>query len=203
MKAWQKCILVTSVILIAGSIAFYGWYHESYLEAWSTAIPAEYADLSSRIWTLHNESKFDDAVHLGTEALRGTRSDDVVLMMISDTYFVRAQEDRPRREQWARAGVQFAERSREANPDSLVGIYRLGHSYKIAGEDIPSEACAYAWQALGVYSGLLAHPALSRQISTIDGHKRLTIAWRNKLKDEIAEVKGMYRYSSDPAGCPR
>jgi hypothetical protein len=196
----RQLITFIGVLIIAG-IVFVSWHQwaATHADDQAAANSGDSRDAGSRMTKYVKEGRYDDAIHIGLGSLRNQPSDEFFYNQIAVVYFVRAEKDRDRREQWVASAVSYTEQALALNSKSkdVAGIllFQEGRSFGLAGDLSSMKRCTHYGRALFLIQqreGLLQ----GKQV-TVDGTAYPLAPMRKENEKILMDIKA----KAANAGC--
>jgi tetratricopeptide (TPR) repeat protein len=163
------------------------------MRAWSKPVPDRHNALILKISALEKAGNFDEAVSLTTKALENRPTDDLLLQELANVYFLRAQHDTNRREEFVRIALDYSERALAANPDDLVNSYVLAEDYETAGMNLgeSKKSCILYGKSLHILELLKNNTILEKPSAKIGSEFVATAPYKKRLAAKISEVQSL------------
>lgn len=153
----------------------------------------------SKMTSLTQQDRYDDAVQLGLELLKNDPTDEIVLQQIADVYLIRAKKDQDRREEWVAKAVSYTEKALSYNSKDKdvagVHLFQDARSFELAGDLSRDKKCAYYERA---------RKLLTDRVPLIQGDQ-IALAGKTfplePLRKENNKVLAGVNYKAAKAGC--
>jgi hypothetical protein len=193
---------IVGVLLVAlFATALLAWDHRVKARGKShfTNTQLESHDFGSQMVNFTKQGRYEDAIQVGLHALQNQPSDEIIYQGIAVVYFVRAQKDSDRRQEWVTTAVSYIEKSLSLNSKERdvagVHLFQDAQSLEVAGDLSTMGRCAYYERARKLLEDRV--PLLQGDQLTLDGRAYPLAPLRKENDKTLAEVKG----KAANAGC--
>ena len=160
---------------------------------------AESHDFGSQMVNYTKQGRYEDAIQVGIHALQNQPSDESVYQQIAVVYFIRAQKDSDRRQEWVTTAVSYVEKSLSLNSKDRdvagVHLFQDARSFEVAGDLSTSGRCAYYDRAQKLLEDRV--PPLEGDQLTLEGRTYPLAPLRKENDKILTSVKG----KAANAGC--
>jgi len=188
--------------LIVGSLLLVALFAAAFL-VWDYRVKArdkvEPHDFGSQIINYIKQGRYEDAVQVGLHALQNQPSDESVYQQIAVVYFIRAQKDSERRQEWVTTAVSYVEKSLSLNSKDKdvagVHLFQDERSFEMAGDLSTSGRCANYERARKLLEDRV--PLLQGDHLTLEGRTYPLAPLRKENDKILAGVEG----KATNAGC--
>jgi len=156
-------------------------------------------DFGTQMVNYTKQGRYEDAIQVGLQTLHNQPGDESVYQQIAFVYFIRAQKDSDRRQEWVTMAVSYVEKSLSLNSKDRdvagVNIFQDARSFEVAGDLSTTGRCDYYERARKLLEDRVA--LLQGDQLTLEG-KTYPLAPLRRENDKIlSSVKG----KAANAGC--
>ncbi len=183
-----------SVLLVAVfAAAFLAWDYrvKAHGKSQSAITQVESHDFGSQMVTYTKQGRYEDAIQVGLHALQNQPGDESVYQGIAVVYFIRAQKDADRRQDWVTRGVSYVEKSISLNSKDKdvagVHLFQDARSFEVAGDLSTSGRCGYYERARKILEDRA--PLLQADQVTLEGRSYPLAPLRRENDKILAGVK--------------
>jgi hypothetical protein len=181
-------------LLIAGFFSYFGTGTSP-----SAITQLESHDFGSQMVKYTKQERYEEAIQVGLHALQNQPRDESVYQQIAAVYFIRAQKDSERRQEWVTMGISYVEKSLALNSKGrdVAGALLLqdARSFEVAGDLSTSGRCAYYERARKLLADRV--PLLQGDQITLEGRSYPLGPLRKENDMILAGVNG----KAANAGC--
>jgi hypothetical protein len=165
--------------------------------AWAIMAPPQETDLATKMAEFRRGERFDEAINLGLNSIKGQAGDDFIYQMIATTYFIRALHEKDQSGKWTRLGVEYSEKALASNPKDIANVFNVGMNYTIAGDDLDTGGCEYYRKAEIIFENLT--PQLQANSAETQGRTVRLAAFRKLNQEQLLRVQRDLRHCQQPA----
>ena len=176
--------IIASLLLALSAVAFLCW-------AYRVKVHGKSHDFGSQMNNYTKQGRYEDAIQVGLHALQNQPGDETVYQGIAIVYFIRAQKDADRRQEWVTKGVSYVEKSMSLNSQDKdaagVFLFQDARGFEVAGDLSTSGRCDYyerAQRILGDRASLLQGDQL-----TLEGRSFPLAPLRRENDKTLAGIK--------------
>ena len=148
-------------------------------------------DFGTQMVNYTQQGRYDDAIQVGLHALQNGPGDESVYLGIAVVYFIRAQKDADRRQEWVTLGVSYVEKSIALNSKDKdvagVNLFQDARSFEVAGDLSTSGRCGYYERARKILENRT--PLLQADQVTLEGRSYPLAPLRKENDKILAGVK--------------
>jgi hypothetical protein len=139
------------------------------------------ADTAQRMLAATKAHQYDEAVRIGSDALKANPSDALLLSQIGLVYMKRAEDDQAEREKWLSLATDYAEKTANAAKEDDLSYFTAARLYESAGDLSLSKRCTYYGSAINIFNHLASgrtNPSASEPIRRNAQHSLAQVTQR-------------------------
>ena len=187
---WALVVAAALAILALAAVAAVVINRYRYAEEVASSLSTQdqtIGETTTRMAELRNKSRFDEAIALGLNSIKGVPSDDYILHAIATIYFVRALHDKNDSGKWTKLGAEYSEKALHANPADIANQFNVGVNFMVVGDDLDTGGCDYYRKSLAIFEGLV--PRLQGDHAETQGRTVQLAPFRKRNEEYLSRLR--------------